>query len=40
MNKQKTITAAFPGKYIQGPGLLGNLTEYISKFGTNALILS
>lgn len=34
------ITAAFPGKYIQGEGVISQLPEYISLLGTKGMIIS
>lgn len=36
----RTLRAAFPGKYIQGEGLLAELPEIIKSFGNKGLIIS
>lgn len=39
-NQNRTLKAVFPGKYIQGEGLIAGLPEMIRSFGRNGLILS
>ena len=39
-NPNRTLKAVFPGKYIQGEGLIAGLPELISSFGRHGLILS
>ena len=40
MNPSKNLTAAFPGKYIQGENAMAELPVLIKKFGQNGLILA